>query len=110
MKNVIRKAGKWFHRLLSMLLSPRFLLCFGIGWMITNGWSYVLLVLGTALHWPWAIGVASAYLAFLWIPGTPEKIVTVAIALWLLKVLFPRDQKSRSLAESFRPQKNRPDA
>lgn len=27
---------KW----LQLLLNPRFLLCFGIGWMITNGWVF----------------------------------------------------------------------
>ena len=79
---------------LQFALNPRMLLCFGMGWMITNGWSYVLLGLGTWLENEWMIGVASAYLAFLWLPVSPEKLVTFAIAITLLRWLFPNDQKT----------------
>ena len=85
--NFIKKA-------IQFLLNPRFLLCFGLGWMITNGWSYILLVLGTWLRIGWMIAVSGAYLAFLWLPISPEKIITVAIAMWLMKVLFPNDTKT----------------
>ena len=74
--------------------NPRFLLCFGIAWLITNGWSYILFGVGTYFEIPWMIAVASAYLAFLWLPISPEKIVTVAIAMVLLKHLFPGDTKT----------------
>ena len=83
-----------FKTALQFILNPRLLLCFSIGWMITNGWSYVLLGLGTWLENEWMIGVASAYLAFLWLPVSPEKIVTVAIAITLLRWLFPNDVKT----------------
>lgn len=76
------------------LLNPRLLLCFGIAWMITNGWSYVLLGLGTWLQNEWMMGIAGAYLTFLWLPVSPEKLVTVAIAMLLLRRLFPHDQKT----------------
>ncbi len=77
-----------------LLLNPRFLLCFGIGWMITNGWAYVMLGLGVLLDVGWACATASAYLTLLWIPMTPEKILTVAIAILLLRKLFPNDEKT----------------
>lgn len=79
---------------LQFILNPRLLLCFGIGWMITNGWSYILLGLGTWLGNEWMIGIAGAYLTFLWLPISPEKIVTLAIALALLRWLFPGDEKT----------------
>ena len=79
---------------IQFILNPRLLFCFGIGWMITNGWSYVLLGLGTWLKNEWMIGVASAYLAFLWLPVSPEKLATFAIAITLLRWLFPNDQKT----------------
>ncbi len=88
---------KWARRLKTVaqfILNPRLLLCFGIGWMITNGWSYVLLGLGTWLNIPWMIAVSGAYLAFLWFPFSPEKLLTVAIAIFLLRRLFPNDQKT----------------
>lgn len=79
---------------IQFILNPRMLLCCGIAWMITNGWSYVLLGLGTWLENEWMMGIASAYLAFLWLPVSPEKIVTVTIAMGLLRLLFPNDRKT----------------
>jgi hypothetical protein len=84
------------------LLNPRLLLCFGIGWMITNGWSYVLLGLGTWLENEWMIGIASAYLTFLWLPVSPEKLVTVAIAIALMRLMFPRDQRTLGILKQLR--------
>ncbi len=81
-------------KLVQFFLNPRLLLCWGLAWMITNGWSYVLLALGTWLGNGWMIGIASAYLAFLWLPISPEKLVTFAIALALLRWLFPNDEKT----------------
>ena len=77
-----------------LLFNPRLLLCFGIGWMITNGWAYLLLGLGLFMNSPWMTSVATVYLTALWFPFTPEKIVTLAIAIWLMTILFPNDQKT----------------
>lgn len=81
-------------KVFQFIMNPRLLLCFGLAWIITNGWSYILLAVGTLLGIGWMIAVASAYLAFLWFPFSPEKIVTVAIAIGLLRWLFPNDQKT----------------
>ena len=86
-KNFIKKA-------LLFLTNPKLLLCLAIAWMITNGWSYVVFTLGTVLDITWMTAVGGAYLAFLWLPISPEKIVTVAIAIFLLKWLFPNGQKT----------------
>ena len=87
MKEKIRKIGQF-------LLNPRLVLCVAIAWLITNGWSYILFALGTFLGIHWMTVVAGAYLTFLWIPFTPEKIVTIAIAIALLRWLFPNDEKT----------------
>lgn len=87
MKNKIKKTAQF-------LFNPRFLLCFGLGWLVTNGWSYILLGIGTWLGIGWMVAVAGAYLTFLWFPFSPEKIVTVAIAIALLRWLFPKDEKT----------------
>ncbi len=83
-----------FKKIIQFLINPRFLFCFGIAWMITNGWSYILFGVGTYYGIDWMVAVSGAYLAFLWLPISPEKIVTVLIAMWLLKLLFPNDQKT----------------
>lgn len=88
-------------KILQFIANPRLLLCFGLAWIITNGWSYILLALGTWLGIGWMIALASAYLAFLWLPISPEKIVTVAIAMGLLRFLFPNDQKTLGVLKNM---------
>lgn len=84
-------------RLIYCVTNPRFLLCFGIAWMITNGWAYVLLGFGAYLDIEWMTAVSGIYLAFLWLPFTPEKLITVPISIALLRLLFPKDEKTLGL-------------
>lgn len=81
-------------KVLQFIANPRLLLCFGLAWILTNGWSYILFALGTWLQIGWMVAVSGAYLAFLWLPISPEKIVTVALAMVLLRFLFPNDKKT----------------
>ena len=81
-------------KIAQFLLNPRLVICVAIAWMITNGWSYVMFALGTLLGINWMTVVAGAYLAFLWIPFTPEKLVTFAIAIALLRWMFPQDERT----------------
>lgn len=89
-----QKLKTFFKKLFFLVLNPRFILCFGIAWIVTNGWSYILLGLGTFFGNEWMLGIASGYLALMWLPFTPEKIITVAIAIFLLKLIFPNDKKT----------------
>lgn len=91
---MVDKIKRFIKRAIAFILNPRLLLCFGIGWMITNGWSYILLGIGTWLGNEWMIGISSTYLAILWLPVSPEKIITVTIAIWLMKLMFPDDEKT----------------
>lgn len=86
---------------LQFIANPRLIICFMIGWLITNGWSYILFGIGTYLEIPWMIAVSGAYLAFLWLPISPEKLVTFAIAIALLRWLFPNDQKTLAVLKGW---------
>ena len=86
---------------LQFIGNPRLLLCLAVGWLITNGWSYVMFAVGTLCEIEWMIAVAGAYLAFLWLPISPEKIVTVAIAIALLRWLFPQDEKTLAVLRAW---------
>ena len=88
-------------KIVSFIANPRLLLCFGLAWIITNGWSYILLGIGTLFEIGWMVGIASGYIAFLWLPISPEKVVTVAIAIFLLRVLFPNDQKTLRILKNW---------
>ena len=77
-----------------LIFNWRFLLCFGLAWVITNGWSYIALSLGLALKLKWIARIAGAYIAFLWLPITPEKFITVGLALFFVKNMFPNHNQT----------------
>ena len=94
-KNITKEKLKlWMKKLLWLLLNPRLLLCLLIAWMITNGWSYIFIAVGAFFQIKWMFWVGTAYGGFLWFPFTPEKILTVIIAIFLLRVFFPKDEKT----------------
>lgn len=70
-----------------------------------------MLGLGMLLGIGWMQAVAGAYLTFLWLPVTPEKIVTTIIAMFLLKLFFPKDEKTlgvlRGLLEEMKAKHRR---
>ena len=80
--------------MVEFLLNPRFLLCFGLAWMITNGWCYIFIGVGSYYDIEWMFYVGTTYLAFLWLPITPEKIITIPLAIAFLKWFFPKDEKT----------------
>lgn len=82
-------------------MNPHLLICIVAAWFITNGWSYILLGFGTYFKIDWMMAVAGAYLAFLWLPISPEKIVTFAIALMLLRRFFPEDRNTLAVLKSL---------
>ncbi len=88
-------------KVLQFLLNPRLLVCVAVAWMITNGWSYVMFAFGTYFEIGWMIAVSSAYLAFLWLPVSPEKLLTFTIAIALLRFLFPEDEKTLAVLRNM---------
>ena len=95
-------------KILMFILNPRLLLCAAVAWMITNGWSYILFVLGTWLDIGWMIAVSGAYLTYLWLPISPEKLLTFTIAIALLRWWFPKDEKTlKILRESYNKAKEK---
>lgn len=99
-KSIWERRPGWrqtLRRWVGFFLNPRLLLCFGIAWMITNGWCYVFILLGTWLRTGWMLAAGTAWAGVLWLPFTPEKIVTLIIAMFLLRWLFPGDEKTLKL-------------
>ena len=95
------KIKTWIKKILQFLLNPRFLLCFGLAWMITNGWCYIFIGVGTIYEIGWMLAVGTTYFAFLWLPFTPEKIVTIPIAIAFLKWFFPKDEKTLAVLQQM---------
>lgn len=90
-KDVVKRRLK---RLMDALLNPSFLLCFGLAWMITNGWCYLFLCFGALFSCRWMTIVGGTYASLLWLPFTPEKILTLSLSILFLRLFFPHDQKT----------------
>ena len=101
-QKIIDNIKRLYINLRQYFLNWHFVLCFGFAWLITNGWSYIALAIGTAFKWTWLISVASAYLALLWVPFTPEKLITVMLAMVFMKAFFPGDKNALELLEKAR--------
>ena len=59
-----------------------------MAWVITNGWAYAFIPLGSYLNLKWMTVVGTTWVAFLWLPFTIEKPITIAIAIFIEKKLF----------------------
>ena len=94
MSSAFVKIKKWIKSALRVILNPRLLLCFVIAWMITNGWCYLAIIFGASFGVTWLTLIGTAYAGFLWFPFTPEKIVTVLLSIFLLRLLFPHDEQT----------------
>lgn len=72
-------------RIIKPFLSWRILLCYFPFWMLFTGWTYVALAIGN-VWWKTAAGV---WLAWMWMPWCPEKLITIPATIWLHKKIFP---------------------
>ena len=102
-KKILTNTIRWFFSLLKLLTNPKMLLTFGIAWMITNGWSYVFVVVGLNLDIKWMLDIGLGYQAFLWLPISEEKIITIAIAIILAKIMFPKDKDLQAKLSNISP-------
>ena len=79
---------------LKLLVNWHFFLCIFVAYFITNLWAYLFLGIGFLFHIPVLKTIALAYIGFLWLPFTPEKVVTVFLAFVFLRWWFPNDTKA----------------
>lgn len=86
---------------LRLITNPRFLLCFGLAWIITNGWAYAMLGLSAVFKIGWMAAVSGTYLTIIWFPFTPEKIITTALSIFLLQKIFPNDEKTLAVLKKL---------
>ena len=105
LKLFLKKCADLIEKVFKLMLNWRFLLCFGIAWMITNGWAYIFIALGPMLNISWMTIVGISYVSFLWMPFTPEKLITIPLAIFFVKWLFPKDEKTKKELESIKIKK-----
>ena len=89
---------------LRALTNPHLLISLGIAWFLTNGWAYCAVGIGWYLDIPALLQIGSVWLGILWMPGTPEKLFTFAIAMGILRLLFPDDTRTLAMVRRKRKQ------
>ena len=82
-------------------LNPRFLLCFLIPWIITNGIWYLGFFLGSFFGISWLSYACGVYIAWLYTPWACEKIIILPIALWLCRRLFRKDAHTQAQIQNM---------
>lgn len=98
MKRLLKK----FWKIVKPFLSWRILVCYLPFWFIATGWAYILLAIGNA----WCKGVAGTWLGIMWLPFCPEKLITIPLAIWLHKKLFP-NKSTNDLEEILKKEKDK---
>lgn len=73
-------------KIIKPFLSWRILVCYLPFWFIFTGWTYVALAIGNT----WWKTISGVWLGIMWMPFAPEKLITIPLAIWLHKKLFPR--------------------
>ncbi len=89
-----KKIANALNNAKNFILNPHLVICFLIAWIITNGWAYVALGVGTYYEYKWLAAIAATYLAILWSPLCAEGILTFLIAIFLMQKLFPNDERT----------------
>lgn len=91
MKNKIKN---YIYKAYKFLADWRMAISFVIAWMITNGWAYLFILFGGIFKIKWMLGVGTGYVALLWLPCTPEKLITIPLSIFIKKTLFKKHIKN----------------
>lgn len=73
---------------ISPFLNWRILIIYVPIWFIMSGWTYLFIFLGTRHHVGWMLAAGTFWATVLWLPFTPEKLITVPLTLYLYVKLF----------------------
>lgn len=94
--HIMSKLNSFFKKFkiyIKPFLHWKFLIAFGLAWLITNGWCYVAFGFAVWLNISWLKSIAVGYMTFLYFPFTAEKLITIPLAIYFQMKLFPNDEK-----------------
>ena len=89
---------------ISPFLNWRILIIYVPIWFIMSGWTYLFIYLGTKYKIGWMLAAGTFWATVLWLPFTPEKLITVPLTLYLYVKLFGsgNEKLERMLVEARR--------
>ena len=68
---------------ISPFLNWRILIIYLPIWFIMSGWTYLFIFLGTKYHIGWMLASGTFWATILWLPITPEKLITIPLTLFI---------------------------
>ena len=68
---------------ISPFLNWRILIIYLPIWFIMSGWTYLFIFLGTKYHIAWMLAAGTFWATVLWLPITPEKLITIPLTLFI---------------------------
>ena len=68
---------------ISPFLNWRILIIYVPIWFIMSGWTYLFIYLGTKHGVGWMLAAGTFWATVLWLPFTPEKLITVPLTLFI---------------------------
>lgn len=90
----MKRLFAWLWKYLKPFANWRFLISFGLAWLITNGIWYIFAFIPMRLP-DWLVWFSRSYIAFLYLPITPEKLITIPMAIFFQTQLFKSDTKTK---------------
>jgi len=105
MKRFFNGLWVWTKNFVKLLINWKFLLSFGIAWILFNGIWYVGLGFGIVYNITWLKTICGAYVTMLYMPWTAEKLITVPLGIVFAKWFFPKDIKLRGQISALLPTK-----
>lgn len=80
---------------ISPFLNWRILVIYVPIWFLMSGWTYLFIYLGTRHHVGWMLAAGTFWATVLWLPFTPEKLITIPLTLYLYVKLFGHKESEK---------------
>ena len=80
---------------ISPFLNWRILIIYLPIWFLMSGWTYLFIFLGTKYHINWMLASGTFWATILWLPITPEKLITIPITLVVYVKLFGHKEEDK---------------
>ena len=80
---------------ISPFLNWRILIIYLPIWFLMSGWTYLFIFLGTKYHVGWMLASGTFWATVLWLPFTPEKLITIPLTLYLYVKLFGHKESEK---------------
>ena len=80
---------------ISPFLNWRILVIYVPIWFLMSGWTYLFIFLGTKHNIGWMLAAGTFWATVLWLPITPEKLITIPLTMLVYVKLFGHREEDK---------------